>query len=131
MSSSRDCRTASLDFSIFGPSAEIFLEFGGARRYFIVGEVDMKRIVTALLIAIAVLAISASAVSGSMVAAAKSPAAVQKAQKAIDPVCGLTVEKVAELSYSYKGETYYFCSNKDRDNFKSNPEKYLKKPAGR
>ena len=44
-----------------------------------------------------------------------------------DPVCGLWVDKVAELSASYKGETYYFCSNRDRDLFKANPAKYIKK----
>ena len=44
-----------------------------------------------------------------------------------DPVCGLWVDKVAELSTSYKGETYYFCSNRDRDLFKANPIKYIKK----
>lgn len=44
-----------------------------------------------------------------------------------DPVCGLWVDKVAELSVSYKSETYYFCSNRDRDLFKANPSKYVKK----
>lgn len=44
-----------------------------------------------------------------------------------DPVCGLWVDKVAELSVEYKGQTYYFCSNKDRELFKTNPTKYLKK----
>lgn len=44
-----------------------------------------------------------------------------------DPVCGLWVDKNAELSYQYKGETYYFCSNRDKDLFKGNPAKYLNK----
>ena len=44
-----------------------------------------------------------------------------------DPVCGLWVDKAAELSVAYKSQTYYFCSNRDRDLFKANPEKYLKK----
>lgn len=44
-----------------------------------------------------------------------------------DPVCGLWVDKVSELSVAHKGETYYFCSIKDRDVFKANPPKYLKK----
>ena len=44
-----------------------------------------------------------------------------------DPVCNLWVDKVAELSSPYKGETYYFCSNRDKDLFKANPSKYLKK----
>jgi YHS domain-containing protein len=44
-----------------------------------------------------------------------------------DPVCDLWVDKHAELSYAYKGETYYFCSNRDKDLFKGNPAKYLTK----
>jgi len=47
--------------------------------------------------------------------------------QAQDPVCLLWVDKVAELSTSYKGETYYFCSKKDKDLFKENPSKYVKK----
>jgi YHS domain-containing protein len=44
-----------------------------------------------------------------------------------DPVCGLWVDKSTELSYAHKGETYYFCSNRDKDLFKANPAKYLPK----
>ena len=44
-----------------------------------------------------------------------------------DPVCMLWVDKVAELSATYKGETYYFCSKRDKDFFKDNPAKYVKK----
>lgn len=44
-----------------------------------------------------------------------------------DPVCSLWVDKVTELSSTYKGETYYFCSKKDKDLFKDNPSKYVKK----
>jgi len=44
-----------------------------------------------------------------------------------DPVCDLWVDKHAELSYTYKGDTYYFCSNRDKDLFKANPPKYLTK----
>jgi len=47
--------------------------------------------------------------------------------QAQDPVCLLWVDKVAELSVSYKSETYYFCSKKDKDLFKENPSKYVKK----
>jgi len=83
----------------------------------------MKRsLATLLFIIFAVLT-----VSGSMASQSKNPE--PKPQKAIDPVCGLTVDKIADLSSSYKGETYYFCSKKDRDLFKANPDKYLKKPA--
>jgi len=44
-----------------------------------------------------------------------------------DPVCDLWVDKNADLSHSYKGQTYYFCSNRDKDLFKANPDKYLSK----
>jgi len=44
-----------------------------------------------------------------------------------DPVCTLWVDKSDELSATYKGETYYFCSKKDKDLFKDSPSKYVKK----
>lgn len=44
-----------------------------------------------------------------------------------DPVCSLWVDKIEDLSATYKGETYYFCSKKDKDLFKDNPSKYVKK----
>ena len=44
-----------------------------------------------------------------------------------DPVCGLWVDKSKELSYVYKGETYYFCSTRDLTLFKENPTKYTPK----
>ena len=37
------------------------------------------------------------------------------------------VDKDPKLSSAYKGETYYFCSKADLDEFKKNPEKYVKK----
>jgi YHS domain-containing protein len=82
----------------------------------------MKRVMTIVLIVAAVIAVSTSMNS-------QSKAQDQKPQKAIDPVCGLTVDKLAELSYSYKGETYYFCSKADLNKFKETPDKYVKKPA--
>lgn len=45
---------------------------------------------------------------------------------AIDPVCGMTVEREkAAATASYKGTTYYFCSVGCRDKFLADPEKYL------
>ena len=82
----------------------------------------MKRTITILLVVTALVAVSAGMSSQS-----KDPA--QKPQKAIDPVCGLTVDKLPELSYTYKGETYYFCSKADLNKFKETPDKYVKKPA--
>jgi YHS domain-containing protein len=105
---------------VFRPLAEILLEFGRARRYFILGEIEMKRRYIAILMVIAVVLISSSMISQS-----KSPS--EKPQKAVDPVCGLTVDKLPELSMTYKGETYYFCSAADLKKFKDNPGKYAKK----
>ena len=51
---------------------------------------------------------------------------VQPEEKLVDPVCGMAVTKEgAAGSYSFKGKTYYFCSNACRDNFVKNPDKYL------
>jgi len=47
-------------------------------------------------------------------------------EKVRDPVCGLMVEKNPQLSAGYQGQTYYFCSKTDRDEFKKNPQKYVK-----
>jgi YHS domain-containing protein len=50
-----------------------------------------------------------------------------KPEKVKDPVCSLMVDKNPELSATYQGETYYFCSKADRDLFKKTPEKYATK----
>ena len=76
----------------------------------------MKRQVLAVMLiaALAVLSVSAFAQA-------------KKVEKAKDPVCGMMVDKDPDLSTGYKGETYYFCSRADMDQFKKNPEKYAKK----
>ncbi|HYA48656.1 MAG TPA: YHS domain-containing protein [Burkholderiales bacterium] len=58
-------------------------------------------------------------------------AAQQKSEdKAVDPVCGMTVTKAkAAATYEYKGTTYYFCSTGCKDAFAKDPEKYLTKAA--
>jgi YHS domain-containing protein len=49
------------------------------------------------------------------------------ADKAIDPVCGMTVVKAnAMATFDFKGTTYYFCSTGCKDAFAKEPEKYLK-----
>jgi TonB family protein len=58
--------------------------------------------------------------------------------QATDPVCGKKVARGkileidedrirAEVTYTYKGKTYFFCSNECLEKFKKNPEKYIKK----
>ena len=79
----------------------------------------MKRAALALVLILAVLLASVSGI-----AQAKRG---EKAEKAKDPVCGLIVDKNPELSANYKGETYYFCTKTDLEQFKKAPEKYVKK----
>jgi YHS domain-containing protein len=58
--------------------------------------------------------------------------AQQKADTAIDPVCGMTVVKAnARATYEYKGTTYYFCNPGCKDAFAKDPEKYLKAPQAK
>jgi len=48
--------------------------------------------------------------------------------KAVDPVCGMTVVKAnAKATFDYKGTKYYFCSTGCKDAFAKEPEKYLQK----
>ena len=50
----------------------------------------------------------------------------KSANKSQDPVCLMKVEKSENaLNYEYKGETYYFCSEGCREEFRKDPEKYL------
>lgn len=47
--------------------------------------------------------------------------------KAVDPVCGMTVVKAnAKATYDYKGTTYYFCSTSCKEAFAKEPDKFLK-----
>jgi YHS domain-containing protein len=50
-----------------------------------------------------------------------------------DPVCGMSIDEDRareEGNYlEYKGTTYFFCEPGEREEFRKNPEKYLKGPA--
>jgi len=47
--------------------------------------------------------------------------------KAVDPVCGMTVVKAnAKATYDYKGTTYYFCNTGCKEAFVKEPDKFLK-----
>ena len=51
------------------------------------------------------------------------------ATKAVDPVCGMTVDpSEAAGSYEYNGQTYYFCSTNCLYRFQEDPERFLQKP---
>lgn len=51
----------------------------------------------------------------------------QKVQQAVDPVCGMTVDKKTAEKAIYKGKTYYFCSRDDKQTFEKTPEKFTAK----
>ena len=52
--------------------------------------------------------------------------------KIIDPVCGMTIEEKDVFgTSSYKGITYYFCSDKCKEDFDKNPESILTMKAER
>ncbi|MEK6281663.1 MAG: heavy metal translocating P-type ATPase [Acidobacteriota bacterium] len=49
--------------------------------------------------------------------------------RAIDPVCGMTVNpESAAGSYNFKGKDYYFCSTHCLNKFREDPEQFLHKP---
>ena len=56
--------------------------------------------------------------------------AAPAAGRAIDPVCGMTVDPAtAKASADYKGDTYYFCCAGCKAKFVAAPEKFLKPRA--
>lgn len=58
--------------------------------------------------------------------------AQQAADKAVDPICGMTVVKAnAKATFDYKGTTYYFCSVGCKEAFAKEPDKYLKAQQAR
>ncbi|WP_312075222.1 YHS domain-containing protein [Chryseobacterium sp.] len=56
----------------------------------------------------------------------KSAPAKVKFANAIDPICDMTTDSDMKDTAVYKGKTYGFCSSYCRDEFKKNPEKYVK-----
>ena len=44
--------------------------------------------------------------------------------KAIDPVCGMTVETAGARSAVHDGRTHYFCSQNCREKFEASPQTY-------
>ena len=46
------------------------------------------------------------------------------------PGCGMEMNpKDVQAQGSYRGTTYYFCSEDCKENFDANPEKYIKQPV--
>jgi Cu+-exporting ATPase len=53
-----------------------------------------------------------------------------EATKAIDPVCGMTVDPArTQHSYAYQGTTYYFCCGGCRAKFAADPHQFRQKAA--
>ncbi len=52
--------------------------------------------------------------------------------KAIDPVCGMSVDpQTAKYRFAYGGQDYFFCSGRCRERFAAEPEKFMQpKPPG-
>ncbi len=40
------------------------------------------------------------------------------------PVCGMAVDQDSEFKADHKGQTYYFCSENDRKEFRKRPQVY-------
>jgi len=63
-----------------------------------------------------------------LIFAAAAVAQQKSDDKAVDPVCGMTVVKAgAKAAFDYKGTKYYFCSTGCKDAFAKEPEKFLQK----
>ena len=62
-------------------------------------------------------------------AAAGSSSPSTSASKVVDPVCGMEVDMATGPSLTYKGKTYYFCSEEDKAKFEKNPEQYVGKKS--
>src|ERR1700730_6341366 len=56
----------------------------------------------------------------------EAKAGAETAASAVDPVCGMSVNRAtAKHRFSYKGEDYFFCSARCRERFEAEPEKFL------
>ncbi|MBU4509444.1 permease [bacterium] len=56
---------------------------------------------------------------------AKNPLSCKENNFAIDPICGMNIDKCDGLRTEYKGELYYFCSVHCQETFEKEPEKYI------
>lgn len=64
-----------------------------------------------------------------MVPESLSPGAVETTER--DPVCGMTVDRAhSAAQVQHAGKVYYFCCNSCANKFRTEPEKYLKRPEG-
>ncbi|MBW9107066.1 heavy metal translocating P-type ATPase [Paraburkholderia phenoliruptrix] len=47
------------------------------------------------------------------------------ATEVVDPVCGMTITTDSRHRYSHRNRTFYFCSSKCLESFRSTPDKYI------
>ena len=52
---------------------------------------------------------------------------VLSADRDVDPVCGMTVDKASAKTAVHEGQVYYFCSQACREKFEAAPVTYAKK----
>ena len=58
---------------------------------------------------------------------AQSSGTAPASEQAIDPVCGMTVNKqTAAGSFEYEGQKYFFCSNHCLEKFRASPDRFVK-----
>lgn len=50
-----------------------------------------------------------------------------KSQKAVDPVCGMSVDPATATSVEHEGVPYYFCSSHCAKSFEADPAKFVTK----
>jgi YHS domain-containing protein len=86
----------------------------------------MKLIVTAVLFAGL-----AGVTATSMLAQDKKTDQKAVPKEASDPVCGMTVDPKTSEKADYKGKTYYFCSEDDKNTFLKAPDKFIAKTDGK
>lgn len=63
---------------------------------------------------------------GDMMAGKDAPRMATSPEQ-LDPVCQMKVDPKTAPQTTYKGTTYYFCSEADKATFLKNPEAYIKK----
>jgi YHS domain-containing protein len=51
------------------------------------------------------------------------------ADRDVDPVCGMTVDKASAKTAVHEGQVYYFCSQSCREKFEAVPASYAKAAA--
>ena len=56
----------------------------------------------------------------------EKPVVSESETKAIDPVCGMTVDTdLTKNTFQFKSQIYHFCCNGCKIKFKNNPELFL------